>query len=276
MDLGIKGKTAIVTGAASNIGRMIALTLAKEGANVAIFDLDAEGAEMVAKEVEALGVKALPVKCNVTNYDEVKASVKKVADEWKTVDILVNDAASFQYKVFTETTPEDWDREIHVNYYGTIHCTRAVLDYMMKQNSGRIISIGSDAGRIGENRQSVYSGTKGAIMSFTKAMCQEIGRYGITMNVVCPGGTAPEEGPGKRGTWKNMPPRKSPSEMSEQERKAAEDRQKQVLRLYPMGRPDRMGKPEDVANMVAYFASELAYYVTGQIISTSGGFSRAG
>ena len=268
MDLGLKGKTAIVTGGASNIGRMICLTLAKEGANIAIADIDTEGAEGVAKECQALGVKAMGVTTDLTSKDSVDAMVKKVADEYKTVDVLVNDAAIFITKTFLESTPEEWDKQIHVNYYGTIYCSRAVLDYMIKQDGGRIISIGSDAGRIGENRQTVYSGTKGAIMSFTKALALEVGRYGVTVNVVCPGATSPEPGPAMRGAWKrmaSMPPRPKDPE-----------REKEVLRLYPMGRPGRLGKAEDVANAVAYFASEQAYFVTGQILSASGGYSRAG
>jgi len=265
MDLGLKGKTAIVTGGASNIGRGICLTLAQEGANIAIADLDLEGAEMVANECKALGVKALGINTDVASKDSVDAMVKKVADEFKTIDVLVNDAAIFITKPFLESTPDEWDKQIHVNYYGTIYCTKAVLDYMVKQNSGRIISIGSDAGRVGENRQTVYSGTKGAIMSFTKALSLEVGRYGVTVNVVCPGSTAAEEGPGRRGFWGTIPSRPPDPE-----------REKAMLRLYPMGRPGRLGKPQDVANAVAYLASEQAYFVTGQILSTSGGYSRAG
>lgn len=264
MDFGLKGKTAIVTGAASNIGRMIALTLAKEGANVAIADIDTEGAEMVAKEVEALGVRTLAITTDVANQDSVNAMVKKVADEWKRIDVLVNDAAIFITKPFLDSTPEEWDKQIHVNYYGTIYCTRAVLDYMKEQGSGRIISIGSDAGRVGENRQTVYSGTKGAIIAFTKALALEVGRYGVTANVVCPGATLPEEGPGKRGAWVRLPSKRDP------------EREKAMLRLYPMGRPGRLGIPEDVANAVAYLASEQAYFVTGQVLSASGGYTRAG
>ena len=204
MDYGLKGKTAIVTGGASNIGRVIALTLAKEGANICISDLDLEGAEGVAKEAEALGVKAIGVKTDVADFDNVNAMVKKVIDELGGVDVLVNDAAVWVTKPFIETTPEEWDFQIKVNYVGTINCTHAVLPNMIDKKGGRIISIGSDAGRVGENRQTVYSGTKGAILSFTKALSLEVGRYGITVNAVCPGATPAAEGPGKRGSWKDL------------------------------------------------------------------------
>lgn len=272
MDLGIKGKTAIVTGAASNIGRMIALTLAAEGANIVIADIDEEGAKGVAAECEAKGVKALPVKTDVTSQENVKAMMKQAADTFGGIDILVNDAAIFITKVFLESTPEEWAKQINVNYYGTIHCCYEVISYMRERGGGRIISVGSDAGRVGENRQAVYSGTKGAIISFSKALCQEIGRYGITVNVVCPGATLPEEGPGRRGFWKaaNVPTKRNP------EREAA------MVKLYPMAKkadgdaPARLGLPEDVANAITYLASEQAYFVTGQVLSASGGFTRAG
>jgi 2-hydroxycyclohexanecarboxyl-CoA dehydrogenase len=265
MDLGLKGKTAIVTGAASNIGRVIALTLAQEGANVAIADIDEEGAQMVAKECEAKGVKALPIKTDVTSQDSVNAMVKQVADTFKTIDVLVNDAAIFITKPFMETEKAQWDKQINVNYYGTIYCCYAVLPYMKEQDGGRIISIGSDAGRIGENRQAVYSGTKGAIISFTKALALEVGRYGVSCNVVCPGATRPEAGAGKRGAWIRMPDAPRDPE-----------REKAMLKLYPMGKPGRLGQPEDVANAVTYLASDQAYFVTGQVLSASGGYSRAG
>lgn len=272
MDLGIKGKTAIVTGAASNIGRMIALTLAAEGANIVIADLDEEGAKLVAKDCEAKGVKALPVKTNVSDQDSVNAMVKQAADTFKRIDILVNDAAVFITKAFMDSTPAEWDKQIHVNYYGTIHCCYAVIPYMKEQGGGRIISVGSDAGRIGENRQAVYSGSKGAIISFSKALAREVGRYGISCNVVCPGATLPEEGPGRRGFWleANVPTKRNP------EREAA------MVKLYPMAKkaegdtPARLGRPEDVANTITYLASEQAYFVTGQVISASGGYTMHG
>ena len=270
MDLGLKGKTAIVTGAASNIGRVIALTLAQEGANVAIADIDEEGAQVVAKECEAKGVKALPIKTDVTSQDSVNAMVKQVADTFKTIDVLVNDAAIFITKPFMDTDKAQWDKQINVNYYGTIYCCYAVLPYMKEQGGGRIISIGSDAGRVGENRQAVYSGTKGAIIAFTKTLALEVGRYGVTCNIVCPGATLPEEGPGKRGAWVRVPSKRDP------EREAA------MVKLYPMAKkaegdkPARFGIPEDVANAVTYLASEQAYFVTGQVLSASGGYTRAG
>ncbi|MCX6012166.1 MAG: SDR family NAD(P)-dependent oxidoreductase [Chloroflexi bacterium] len=270
MDLGIKGKTAIVTGAASNIGRGIALTLAGEGANVVIADIDEEGAKLVAKECEAKGVKALPIKTDVTNQENVNAMVKQAADTFGTIDILVNDAAIFITKAFMDTTKAEWDKQINVNYYGTIYCSRAVLDYMKKQGSGRIISVGSDAGRVGENRQTVYSGTKGAVIAFSKALCLEVGRYGVTVNVVCPGATLPEVGAGRRGAWVNLPTKRDPS------------REDAMLKLYPMSKastettPARFGIPEDVANVVAFYASKQAYFITGQVLSASGGYTRAG
>ncbi|MCX6013548.1 MAG: SDR family oxidoreductase [Chloroflexi bacterium] len=271
MDLGIKGQNAIVTGAASNIGRGIALVLAEEGVNVAIADIDEEGAQLVAKECEAKGVKALAIKTDVTNQDSVNAMVKTVADTLGSVDILVNDAAIFTTRIFMETDKTSWDKQINVNYYGTIYCCKAVMDYMKTQNHGRIISVGSDAGRVGENKQAVYSGTKGAIIAFSKALALEVGRYGVTVNVVCPGATMPEAGPGKRGAWARMPSKRRDPEKEDA-----------MLKLYPMSRastettPARFGIPEDVANVVAFYASKQAYFITGQVLSASGGYTRAG
>ena len=187
MDLGLKGKTAIVTGAASNIGRMIALTLAAEGANIVIADIDEEGAKGVAKECEAKGVKALPVKTDVTSQESVEAMVKKADDTFGRIDVLVNDAAIFITKVFLETEKPAWDKQINVNYYGTIYCCKAVIPYMQKQGGGRIISIGSDAGRVGENKQAVYSGTKAFVLAFSQALSRDLRPYKIKVSVLCPG-----------------------------------------------------------------------------------------
>ena len=258
MDLGLEGKTVIVTGSASNIGRSIALAFGKEKSNVVLADIDADGAGSVAKEVEAAGGQALVVKTDVTDPAQVEAMVKAAQNKFKTIDVLVNDAAIWITKPFIKTTIEEWKKQIDINYLGTVICSKAVLPAMMEQNSGRIVSIGSDAGRIGENKQTVYSGTKGAVLAFTKALATEVGRYGVTVNAVCPGAT-PGAGEGKRGAWKGVD---IPDEIVQK-----------MAKLYPMG---RIGKPEDVANAVVFLASAKAPFITGQILSASGGFSRAG
>lgn len=257
MELGLAGKTVIVTGAASNIGRAIALAFAQEKSNVVIADVDEEGAQLVAKRVEECGAKALVVSTNITKPDEVEAMVKKAKDTFGSVDVLVNDAAIMQIQPFLDTTLEDWQKMAAVNVFGTAIVCKAVLPYMIEQKKGAIVSISSDAGRIGENRQTFYSGTKGHVIALTKGIAREVGRNGIRANCVCPGATLPL-GEGKRGFWIDAPEiTEAPPEMVKQ---------------YPLR---RMSKPEDVANPVVFLASDAASFITGQTLSASGGFTMA-
>lgn len=250
MDLGLKGKNAIVTGGGRGIGRSIALTLAEDGCNVAVADINEENASATTKKCEALGVKALAVKCDVTSYEDAKKVVEGVIQQWGQVDILVNDAAAWVPKLFVETTPADWKKEIDVCLYGVLNCTKAVIDHMIARKYGKIISIASDAGRAGEVRQPVYSGAKAGIMGFSKALAKEVGRYGINVNVVCPSMT--ETDPVK-ASFEDDPSRKD-----------------KVLKFYPLR---RLGKPEDIANTVTYLASDRASWVTGQCWSVNGGYA---
>jgi len=250
MELGLKGKNAIVTGGGKGIGRAIALTLAEDGCNVAIADLIEENAEATARKCAELGVKAVGVKCDVTSFDDATRAVEKVIKEWGQVDILVNDAAAWVTKLFLETTPEDWKKEIDVCFYGVLNCAKAVLDHMISRSYGKIISIASDAGRVGEIRQPVYSGAKAAIMGFSKALAKEVGRFGINVNVVCPSMT--ETDPVKAGF------------------EADPSRREKAIKFYPMR---RLGKPEDIANTVTYLASDRASWVTGQCWSVNGGYA---
>jgi len=254
MDVGLEGKTVIVTGAASNIGRAIALAFAQEKCNIVISDIDEEGAKLVAKRVKEYGAKALVVKTDITKPDQVEAMAKKAKDTFGSVDVLVNDAAIMQIAPFIETTYEDWQKMAAVNVFGTSLCCKAVLPYMIEQKKGAIVSIGSDAGRIGENRQAFYSGTKGHVIALTKGIAKEVGRYGIRVNCVCPGATIPS-GEAKRGFWKDAPDIEPPPEM---------------IKQYPLR---RMSKPEDIADVVVFLASDRAGFITGQILSVSGGFS---
>jgi 2-hydroxycyclohexanecarboxyl-CoA dehydrogenase len=263
MDLGLKGKTAIVTGGASNIGRGISLTLGAEGANVVIADLDEKQAEKVVGTIKAAGGKAMAVKMDITKYNEVEAGVKKVLDQYKRVDILVNNAGWDDFFFFVDTKPEFWDKIIDINFKGMLNCCRAVLPGMIAQKSGAIVSIGSDAGRVGNPRESVYSGCKGAINSFSKTIARENGRFGIRVNVVSPGATPPKETDiGELSMHYNRP---GPA--------ADPEAQKAMMSLYPLR---RLATPQDIANAVAFLVSEPGSYITGQTISVSGGFSMVG
>ncbi|MEE8470075.1 MAG: 3-oxoacyl-ACP reductase family protein [Dehalococcoidia bacterium] len=262
MDMGLEGKTVIVSGGAANIGRGITMAFAGEKANVVIADIDEEQAQKVAKEFGSLGGKLVPIKTDVTDYSSVEAMVKKTLDTFGTVDVLVNNAGFVSNKLFLKKPVDEYDKEIKINYLGVVNCTRAVLDHMTERKAGRIINIASDSGRVGEPREAVYSGTKGAVIAFGKAIAKEMGRFGITVNSICPGVNIPQKPgtAGKHSMWAGditvemIPP---------------ETRDK-ILSQYPLG---RMGTPDDVAYVALFFASQGANYITGQTLSVSGGFT---
>jgi len=274
MDLGLKDKVAIVTGAGQGIGRQIALTLAEEGAKVAVNDYYEERAKKVADEIKAAGGKAMGVQADVTDFESVTAMVKKVVDEWGTVHILCNNAGNVGIvdshatagvlTLFAEMDPKGWASWVNINYYGLLNCAKAVLDYMIKQNYGKIVTTISDAGRVGEPRQSIYSGAKAAQVGFSKALAKEVGRYCINVNCVAPGATFT---PATFGNWEER------DKMPEEEKQ----RVQAIMRVYPMARGlQRLGLPSDIANAVAFLASDRAQWITGQVLSVSGGYSTVG
>ena len=263
MDLGYKGKTVVVTGGGSNIGRSISLTFAKESANVMIGDIDTEQAEKVVKEADALnaGGKTITTKCDVTSMSDVQAMFKKANDAFGQIDVLVNNVGWDQLMLFTETTPELWSKIININYVGVLNCTKTALDYMIERKTGSIVCISSDASRQGEFKEAVYGGVKGAINSFMKTIGRENGRFGIRANIVCPGVTVPEPDEiGEKSMWK-------------QSMFTPEQLQK-IAKAYPLR---KVGKGQDIANAVVFIASnEGAGHITGQILSVSGGYSMVG
>jgi NAD(P)-dependent dehydrogenase (short-subunit alcohol dehydrogenase family) len=261
MDLGLAGKTVIVTGGGSNIGRAISLTFAKEGANVVIAELKAVFGEKAASEANALkaGGRTVVIETDVTKSDAVEATVKKTIEKFGRVDILVNNVGWDDVKLFVDTTPDLWNKLIDINYKGVLNCTKAVLPHMIEQKSGAIVSIGSDAGRMGEFKEAVYGGCKGAVIAFTKAVARETGRYGIRLNVVCPGMTVPAgEEVGEGSMWKQTLSFYGP------------EVQAQAAKNYPLR---RIGKAQEVANAVVFLASDSASFITGQTLSASGGYT---
>ncbi len=249
----LTGKSAIVTGGAMGIGRGISLALAKQGADVAIIDIAIEKAEETAAEIKKLGRKAITIKCDVTKKEEVDQSVKKVIDTFGKLDILVNNVGWDKILFFSQTTPDFWDKIIDINYKSVLYFTRAVMDHMVSRNYGRIVNIGSDAGRVGSLGESVYSGTKGAVIAFGKTMARELARNKITVNTVCPG---PSETP--------------LTEAMVKEGGLAAKILPTMKNIVPLG---RLGKPEDLGAAVAFFVSDEAEYVTGQTLSVSGGLN---
>lgn len=261
MDFGFAGKTVIVTGGGSNIGRAIVLAFAREGAKVVIAEIDQKQGERVAKEAEALAGEGqcLLAVCDVTKYDEVQKMVQQTLQEWGRIDVLVNNVGWDEPHLFVETTADFWNRVIALNFLSTVHCSHAALPAMIQQKAGSIVSISSDAGRIGEFRESIYGGCKAGVIALTKTIARENGRYGIRANVVCPGTTVPAspEDVGERSMWR-VPPL-----TLEQLQKSTQS--------YPLR---KLGKPEDVAYAVLFLASDVAAgNITGQTLSVSGGYT---
>jgi len=249
----LTNKVAIVTGGARGIGKGISVTMAKQGAKVAIADLLEEEAKKTAEEIEKLGGKAIAVKTDVTDLEQVKQTVAKVKETFGPIDILVNNAGWDRITPFIKTTPDFWEKVIAINYRGVINFVYAVIPDMMERNSGRIISIASDAARVGSTGEAVYSGAKGAIISFSKTMARELARNNITVNVICPGPT--------------------PTPLVE-EMKESDEFAKKILsgmeKYIPLR---RLGTPEDIAYAVVFFASDEASFITGQTLSVSGGLT---
>ncbi|TMD70876.1 MAG: SDR family NAD(P)-dependent oxidoreductase [Chloroflexi bacterium] len=185
MDLGLSGKLVIVTGGASNLGRAITLGFAKEGARVVIADVDDEQAKKVESEAPSGTIVARHT--DVTNWESVSSTVAFAEGSMGGVDVLVNCAGWTVDRLFMEKPRAEWEREIAIDTWGFINTVRAVLDPMIKRGYGRVVSIGSDAGRMGEWREAVYSGTKASVIAMSKSIAREVGKHGITLNVVCPG-----------------------------------------------------------------------------------------
>lgn len=251
---GLEDKTAIVTGSGRGIGRAIACRLAEEGANVAVNDVDEGNASETVSLIEEDGGVATTAIADVTDLKDVREMVAGVEDELGGIDILVNNAGWDEIQWFIKQDPSVWDRIIDLNLRGQVNCCRSVAEVMTEQdNGGAIINIASDAARVGSMGEAVYSGTKGGIISFTKTLAREFARDQIRCNVVAPGPT-------------DTPRNEEIVEESDLAAKILGSMTDQV----PLG---RMGDPEDIAAAVAFLASEDADFVTGQVLSVSGGLT---
>ena len=264
MDLQLGGKSIVVTGGASNIGRAIVLGFAREGAKITIGDLDIEQAEKVAEKAKGLGAPDVQVvRTDVTDFDQVQAMMQAAADRFGGPDVLVNNVGWDQLMFFMQTTPEFWEKVVRINYFGLLNCTRAALERMIPNKRGAIVAISSDASRQGEPREAVYGGCKAAVNSFMKTIAKENGRYGIRCNVVCPGVTIPEEDEevGENSMWCNI------------DSMFTQDQLEKVAATLPL---KKLGRPRDIAGAVVFLASDMAGHVTGQVLSVSGGYSMIG
>lgn len=251
MDLGLRGRVALVTGASWGIGREVALSFAREGVNVMVhYHRHEQEAEEVAREAAALGVRAITHKADISQGDQVEAMVQKALVELGSLDILVSNAGFSIQQAFTETTREDWDKTIDPSLYGPLYLCRATIEPMMKQGWGRIVSVVTDAARVGQSRMALNSAARAAVIGLMKSLGREYGRYGITANAVALG-------------WIRTPATAPYLDQWGQE----------VVKFYPLR---RLGVPQDAAPAVVFLASEAASWITGQVLAINGGYSMQG
>lgn len=243
----LENKIAIVTGAGQGIGRGIAEKLYTEGANVIIADIN----EATAKDTAAaLGSRATGLHADVTSAESVEAMVAQVRQTFGRIDVLVNNAGWDKAAPFVESERADWDRVIQINLYGVLNMCKAVLPVMVEQKSGSVVNVASDAGRVGSSGEAVYSAAKGGIIAFTKSVAREMARYRINANAICPGPTDTALFASIGGDDPRL--------------------REALTKAIPFR---RLAQPSDLANVIAFFASDEAAYVTGQTVSVSGGLT---
>ena len=249
-------KTVVVTGGGGGIGGATCRRFGAEGAKVAVFDLNLEAGEKVAAAIRAEGGRAQALRCDITDRASVDAAVAETEKTLGPIDVLVNNAGWDVFKPFTKTEPAQWDKLIAINLTGALHMHHAVLPGMAARNKGRIVNIASDAARAGSSGEAVYAACKGGLVSFSKTIAREHARHGITVNVVCPGPTDTALLAGVA------------------EGAANPDKLLQAFtRAIPLG---RLGQADDLAGAIAFFASDDASFITGQVVSVSGGLTMNG
>lgn len=249
-------RTAVVTGGGGGIGSAICRRLAAEGAEVAVLDRDLEAAERVAAEIAATGGRALAFRCDIADRPSVDAAVSATEADLGPIYALVNNAGWDVFRPFVDTDPVQWQRLIAINLVGALNMHHAVLPGMVARRSGRIVNVASDAARVGSSGEAVYAACKGGVVSFSKAIAREHARHGITVNAVCPG---PTDTALLSGVTDSAP---NPAKLREA-----------FIRSIPLG---RLGQPEDIAGAIAFLASDDAAFITGQVLSISGGLTMSG
>ena len=249
-------KVVVVTGGGGGIGGATSHRFAAEGARVAVCDLNLEAAEKVAGTIRTAGGQAQAVRCDITSRDGIDAAMVEIEAGLGPIEVLINNAGWDVFKPFIKTEPAQWEKLIAINLVGALHVHHAVLPGMVARKQGRIINIASDAARVGSSGEAVYAACKGGLVSFSKTLAREHARHGITVNVVCPGPTDTALFADFKAGAGN------PEKLMEA-----------FNRAIPLG---RIGQPDDLPGAVLFFASDDAAYVTGQVLSVSGGLTMAG
>jgi 2-hydroxycyclohexanecarboxyl-CoA dehydrogenase len=256
MDLNVKGKVAWITGGGEGIGKLSALMLAEEGADIVLCDIDESKVTSAAKEISAKGTRVLPFKLDVRDKGQVENVMEKTLADFKHIDLLAHIPGRGERKSFLETKKEDWDFSIQLNLYGPLNTISTVINHMVERKTGKIVTIISDAGKVGEPRNCVYSAAKAGVAGFTKALAQEVGPSNININCIALGRThTPAHA---RSSRDFVRPGMDPKEYDAR-----------ALRRYPLR---RFGEPEDVANVLCFLLSDRSRHMTGQIISVDGGY----
>ncbi|MDH3499557.1 MAG: glucose 1-dehydrogenase [Acidimicrobiia bacterium] len=253
---GLTDKVVIVTGGAGGIGAAVCGRFAEEGAHVAVVDINGEAASRAASAISSAGRRAVAFDCDITDHAAVQRLVAEVHAQLGAVDILVNNAGWDVFKPFVDTDPVDWQQLIAVNLIGPLNLHHVVLPGMVARGSGRVVNVASDAGRVGSSGEAVYAACKAGLLGLSKTLAREHARHNITINVVCPG---PTDTP-----------------LFDQVRKGAANPEKleaAFTRSIPMG---RIGQPADLPGAICFFASDDAAYITGQVLSVSGGLTMSG
>lgn len=244
-ELSLEGKIALVTGGAVGIGKEIALSFAREGANIVICDINLEEANKTAKEIRELGRESLAFKADVTNLNDIQGIVDKILDKFKKLDILINNAGITRDGLVLRMSEEDWDKVIAVNLKGSFVCIKIVSKVMLKQRFGKIVNLASIIGIMGNIGQANYAASKAGIIGLTKSIAKELAPRGVCINAIAPGFIR-----------------------TEMTARLSEDVQKKMLSVIPLR---RFGEPRDVANLALFLSGEASSYITGQVIQIDGG-----
>ena len=253
---GLEGRVVIITGGGGGIGGATAKRLGQEGAKVAVLDINTATAALTATAITAAGGTAQPFACDITDHAGVARTVVDVEAALGPVSVLINNAGWDVFKPFVDTTPAEWQRLIAINLVGALNMHHAVLPGMVARRHGRIVNIASDAARVGSSGEAVYAACKSGLLGLSKTLAREHARHGITINVVCPGPTE--------------------TALFQEFRKGSSNPDKldeAFRRSVPMG---RIGQPDDLPGAICFFASDDAAYITGQVLSVSGGLTMVG